>query len=372
MKEKCLFLIISLLTSIMTYANDYGVYVNGSSLEPAEADDVNIEVKEEILTIRLGDDDKAYVDVDYTFYNHGEKTDMLVAFVAYFPYNVGVEIDYIDLFDGSPYIHDFTVEMNGDSLPVKTFVKDLPQNFKPELLVKDYSSFYYNKEQLWQYLYTFPATFAKGENKIHHTYSYDLLPRMESLWNLEYELSPASHWKGGKIGKFTLRIECPNTAKHFRVDCEDLNGTSPIFTKGVGKYKQEGSWSKYFTISMRNAVAQWTMYNYSPKSRLDIYAVAGLYTPAIYSDFEVPPYGYTYDRNPRFEPIDGNLEGQPKILRNIPYAHRGYIFKTKNMKKVFEKLWWYIPDSTYVPDMSDFTEKEIQFINGTYKSKKEK
>jgi hypothetical protein len=83
------------------------------------------------------------------------------------------------------------------------------------------------------------------------------------------------------------------------------------------------------------------------------------------------PYGYTYDRNPRFEPIDGNLKGQSRILRNIPYAHRGYIFKTKSMKKVFEKLWWYIPDSTYVPDMSDFTKKEIEFINGTYKTEHE-
>ena len=380
MRKKCLFLIISLLTSIMTYANDYEVYVNGSSLEPAEADDVNIEVKEEILTIRLGDDDKAYVDVDYTFYNHGEKTDMLVAFVANFPYNVGPAIDSINLFDGSPYIHDFTVEMNGDSLPVKTFVKDLPQNFKPELLVYDYGDFIYNGKHLWQYLYTFHAIFVKGENKIHHTYSYDLLPSNFSLWNLEYELSPASHWKGGKIGKFTLRVECPNTAKHFRVDCEDLNGTYPIFTKGVGKYKHD-TWycepEKSLTISMRDAVAQWTMYNYSPKKRLDIYAVASTYNLDIYNDFMTAdchinvPYGYTYDRNPRFEPIDGNLKGQSRILRNIPYAHRGYIFKTKSMKKVFEKLWWYIPDSTYVPDMSDFTKKEIEFINGTYKTEHE-
>lgn len=366
MKEKFLILIMSFFTSIMTYANDYGVYANGSSFEPAEPDDVNIEVKEEILTIRLEDDDKAYIDVDYTFYNYGEKTDMSVAFVANFP-NIVEGIDYNNLLDGNPYIHDFTVEMNGFSLPVKTFVKDLPQNFKSELLVKKDGGFYYDKERLWYYLYTFPATFVKGENKIRHSYSYDLLPRQSALWNLEYELSPASHWKGGKIGKFTLRVECPNTAKQFHVDCEDLNGTSPIFTKGVGKYMYDSYWNNCLTISMRDAVAQWTMYNYSPKKRLDIYAVAGCYINFL----DEVPYGYAYDRNPRFEPVDGNLVRQPRILRNVPYAHRGYIFKTKSMKKVFENLWWYIPDSTYVPDMSDFTKKEIEFINGTYKNKKE-
>ena len=117
---------------------------------------------------------------------------------------------------------------------------------------------------------------------------------------------------------------------------------------------------------MRDAVAQWTMYNYSPQSRLDIYSgITAEYDPSLF------PYGFSYDRSLVFEPRYAILSGQPRILRNMPYAHRGYVFKTKEMKKIFEKLWWYIPDSTYVPDMSDFTERELEFINGTYKEKKE-
>ncbi len=120
---------------------------------------------------------------------------------------------------------------------------------------------------------------------------------------------------------------------------------------------------------MRDAVAQWTMYEYSPKSRLDIYSVVLRYVDEY--DTEDYPCGYSYDRTLGFRPSWGKLSGQPRILRNMPYAHRGYVFKTKEMKKIFEKLWWYIPDSTYVPDMSDFTERELEFINGTYKEKKE-
>lgn len=381
MPKSYLFTIISLLASIVTYGNDYGVFARGSSLEPVDSKDINIEVKEEILTIRLTDETnvakpygenegtfyntKAYVDVDYTFYNHGEATDMLVAFVAYFP-STNRFLD--NIFDGSPYIHDFTVEVNGQSQPVTTSVPGLPKNYKQELLKVGYGHLIYEGKYIWEYLYTFPAKFVKGENKVHHTYSYDLCHSF-NLWNLEYALSPASHWKGGKIGKFTLRVECPNTAKHFYVNCEDLQNVSPIFTKGVGKQRKSPRYSGNREISMRDAVAQWTMYEYSPKSRLDIYSVVLRYVDEY--DTEDYPCGYSYDRTLGFRPSWGKLSGQPRILRNMPYAHRGYVFKTKEMKKIFEKLWWYIPDSTYVPDMSDFTERELEFINGTYKEKKE-
>lgn len=376
MPKNYLFTIISLLASIVTYGNDYAVLARGSSLEPADSKDINIEVKEEILTIRLTDETeacvsdgytsyhtKAYVDVDYTFYNHGEATDMLVAFVAYFP-STNRFLD--NIFDGSPYIHDFTVEVNGQSQPVTTSVPGLPKNYQQELLKVEYGHLIYDGKDVWEYLYTFPAKFVKGENKVHHTYSYDLCSSVFACWNLEYALSPASHWKGGKIDKFTLRVECPNTAKHFYVNCEDLQNVSPIFTKGVGKQRKSPKYSGDREISMRDAVAQWTMYNYSPQSRLDIYSgITAEYDPSLF------PYGFSYDRSLVFEPRYANLSGQPRILRNMPYAHRGYVFKTKEMKKIFEKLWWYIPDSTYVPDMSDFTERELEFINGTYKEKKE-
>ncbi len=380
MPKNYLFTIISLLASIVTYGNDYAVLASGSSLQPADSKDINVEVKEEILTIRLTDETeacvrngytsyhtKAYVDVDYTFYNHGEATDMLVAFVAYFPYNIPYPLEY-DIFAGNPYIHDFKAEVNGQSQPVSISVPGMPKNYKQELLEDQSGPVIYDGKVLENCLYTFPAKFVKGENKVHHTYSYDLCSSVFACWNLEYALSPASHWKGGKIGKFTLRVECPNTAKHFYVDCEDLQKVSPIFTKGVGKYRKvsPNEFLSIWEISMRDAVAQWTMYEYSPKSRLDIYSgITAEY------DSSLLPYGFSYDRSLVFEPRYANLSGQPRILRNMPYAHRGYVFKTKEMKKIFEKLWWYIPDSTYVPDMSDFTERELEFINGTYKEKKE-
>lgn len=362
MKRKLTFVVASLLTFFVSLANDYAVLTNGSLLQP-QKEVVDVEIKSEVLTIRLADENRAYVDVDYTFYNHGDKTDMTVAFVANLP-SEGIT-SYENLFDGSPFIHDFVVEMNGNLLPIETAATGISRDYDPKLITRD--GYYYDgKETQIQYIYTFPATFEKGENKVHHTYSYDITHSVFAIWNIEYELSPAANWKNHKIGKFTLNIECPNTAKHFYVNCEDLYLINPIFTKGVGKFRKDG---RQVEISMRNAVAQWTLYDYKPESRLDIYSVSNLedYKDG---DPENHPYGYSYDRGPNFTPTSGNLSGHPKILRNIPYAHRGYIFKTKDMKKCFENLWWYIPDSNYVPDMSHFTEKELMFINGTYTEKK--
>ena len=57
--------VMTVLTATAARANDAVYYVNGSHLEPVQETDIS--VKKEILTINIGDDGFAYVDVDYTF-----------------------------------------------------------------------------------------------------------------------------------------------------------------------------------------------------------------------------------------------------------------------------------------------------------------
>lgn len=52
-----------------------------------------------------------------------------------------------------------------------------------------------------------------------------------------------------------------------------------------------------------------------------------------------------------------------RILRNLPYANRGYVFKDKGLQKYFNEIWWYMPDPSWKQDTSDFTKKEWELVN---------
>ena len=52
-----------------------------------------------------------------------------------------------------------------------------------------------------------------------------------------------------------------------------------------------------------------------------------------------------------------------RILRNLPYAHRGYVFKSKELQKYFRQLWWYMPDPQWQPSTDDFKANEMKLIN---------
>ena len=51
-----------------------------------------------------------------------------------------------------------------------------------------------------------------------------------------------------------------------------------------------------------------------------------------------------------------------KVAHNLPYAHRGHVFKNKELKEYFENLWWYMPDAKYVDSQEDFTETDKEFL----------
>ena len=53
---------------------------------------------------------------------------------------------------------------------------------------------------------------------------------------------------------------------------------------------------------------------------------------------------------------------QKRVLRNLPYAHRGHVFKDARLKKFFESLWWYMPDPAYKDSTDDFTPIDYEYI----------
>ena len=69
---------------------------------------------------------------------------------------------------------------------------------------------------------------------------------------------------------------------------------------------------------------------------------------------------YIDDENIRCNSISADMK---KIMRNLPFAYRGYVFKTKMLQDFFESTDWYVPDPSYVSDMKDLNEDEKKWVD---------
>ena len=49
---------------------------------------------------------------------------------------------------------------------------------------------------------------------------------------------------------------------------------------------------------------------------------------------------------------------QKRILKNLPFAYRGHVFKDKGLRQFFESTKWYVPDPEYKDDMSKMSKEE--------------
>lgn len=221
-------LILSLLLmacSLLTASANDGVYfTSGNFLVPTQETDISVD--REILTITIGNDGFARVDVYYEFVNHGAPKIVTMAFEAEAPYNADMPSN---LRGPHPYINHFTANMNGQSLSYDNALVALrytdgkaSTDFTPLDLTQwkggkevppsvdlPYDLLYNAKLDSivpFAYAYFFKATFRPGRNIVRHTYSYRMSYNVAQRFTIPYWLTPATRWANHQIDHFTLRI----------------------------------------------------------------------------------------------------------------------------------------------------------------------
>lgn len=220
--KKIVLVLLAMMFAISIKANDASFYMSGNTLVPVKETDIS--VAKEILTITVGCDGYAKVDVYYEFFNPKRAKTVTMAFEAEPPSWLGG----IQNRDGThPFIKDFTVTMNDVALECKNAIIEKKygdrKDFKPldmdewignetsdEEPFCDANELYNEKEDRWirfSYGYFFTAEFKKGLNTVHHTYSYHMNDNFLADYVIDYWLTPATRWAGGKIGDFTLRLK---------------------------------------------------------------------------------------------------------------------------------------------------------------------
>lgn len=371
---------ILLFCGLNVSANDGVFYVNGNHLVPIQETDISL--TKEVLTIGLCDDGYASVDVQYELNNQGAAKTVVMGFEANAPYNDDVPFSPQGI---HPYITDFTVRMNGEELAyMNAVVKwdyEVDGDFQPlnlknwkafgEVKMKDgedlpHNALLYN-EQLdsligFSYAYYFVAHFQPGRNTVHHTYRYRMSYGVGRTFEVPYWLKPAMRWANGQIDDFTLRIKAIDTAKHFFVSDSLFSASAFTVTEGIGKMRKVKDWEDSCTeFTLRNGTVEWHAMNFKPVADMTIQSAERIN----YDHFIL---GTFYDRSDAYNPgaymlEEGKKLDRERILQNLPYAHRGYVFRDKKLRKYFSQFWWYMPDASYQPTTDDFTPREWRLIN---------
>ncbi|MCQ2330182.1 MAG: SH3 domain-containing protein [Paludibacteraceae bacterium] len=286
---------ILLLTSAFAFANDGVYYTSGNFLVPMR--ESSISVKKEILTITIGKDNLAKVDVYYEFYNPDSTKTVTMAFEAEAPYNAPYDISKNI---SHPYIYDFKAEMNDKPLTYRnTLIVSRWENGK-RIIGKDITpldltkwehnipdEYYDMPNALYNasldsvvyadYGYMFEATFLHGKNTVHHTYSFKMSYDVASKYKMPYWLTPATRWANRRIDDFTLRIRNENDMDYF-ISGDTIFSASPFsFTEGNGSIypftDKQGEHNTLVIAHDKNVVLEWHATNFAPKSNMNIISI---------------------------------------------------------------------------------------------------
>ena len=86
--------------------------------------------------------------------------------------------------------------------------------------------------------------------------------------------------------------------------------------------------------------------------------------------YKTIPYFYWNDKNYPNVRSRSLSKDEYRFIRNLVYAKHGYIFKSEDLKNIFEKFDWYKPDSSYNDSMLSSEEKRL--IKNVQEEEKEK
>lgn len=350
--------ILLLLSVLFSFANDGAFFAKGNQLIPITETDIS--VKKEILTLKKIRNKFVEVTVYYEFFNPKEDKKVTVGFEAFSPEG---DVEGAPRNGRHPYMRDFTVELNNTILKYDVaYVKDSAYNRSGKINSIDLKNFEGNKSGNYvdfYYVYHFQANFKKGLNIIKHTYNYDLSGSIDYNYDFEYVLTAANRWANKQIDDFTLIID-NGEFETFSINKSFFNSANDWLINGIGKATDvKGAKNSFvekdalkFHLQKGNLI--FSKKNFKINGDLYIYS-QNFYG---YDDFEYLPFSYYQDKNIATPKTDF----QRKLLKNLPFARRGYVFKTEDLNAAFRKMDWYIPNPNYEPDIEILTDHEKKWI----------
>ena len=380
--KKLILCLYTILFSILSWANDGVYYTSGNQLIPIT--ETQISVQKEILDITR-EKGNIHVHVYYEFFNPAEEKTLLVGFEALSPGGGAMEIIGEDLMKLTehPFISDFTVKVNGEDLKYQVSLVS-EKNYYANGQFKEIG----NTQALEQaresdymefpssmFVYHFNARFKKGLNIVEHTYVFEESEYVGSEYCFDYVLTAANRWANHQIDDFTLNLDMGNRCS-FDVYELFFKGQGGWTINGVGRQNEAEMYdNKMLRFHIQQGSVSYHQKDFHPEGELyverpfyfadDFYNAESDCERAIAFNFKAAytlamHIFYMEDENTICPDISVDTK---KIMRNLPFAYRGYVFKTKMLQDYFESTDWYVANPDYVSDMKDLNEEEQKWVN---------
>ncbi len=361
---KQLLLSLALCIAAGAYANDGVYYTSGNQLIPIFETDVAV-TKEVLRIIRINRNEVKVV-VDYTFHNPSAAKQVTVGFEARSPRG---DADGRPKNGQHPNIRNFTVQVNGQTLPYQTAIVTSDQYVQNNAIVskteeevtgRDFNPNY----PRFNYVNHFDALFKPGENSIHHEYIFTLSSSIELDFNFDYILTAANRWANRQIDDFTLILELGeycnyNVMRTFFNNNSEWQCDGKLVDVKPFPYIDEAIGSMGVYAGQQPLVFK--QLNFQPSGELSIYKQRD------FNLFQIEQFDAANDALP-YEVYDArNIQHSAnetsfKILRNLPFACRGYVFKTEAIQRYYESMPWYQPRPGYEATTDGLKEEEMQWL----------
>ena len=346
-------LLYFLVFCIGVYANDGAFYMAGNQLVPINETDIS--VKKEILYIKKTQE-FAEVSVYYEFFNPKDEKEIIVGFEAGIPLG---DAGFSPVNGHHPYMFDFTVSLNGNFLPYQiAFVKNSTytknhkiQNIDPKSLDNDVIG----DELDFQYVYHFKAKFKKGKNIVKHTYRYKLSRGVCYYYDFNYVLTAANRWANKQIDDFTLILDMGDfqTASIRKTFFKNTNEWT---FNGIGKITENPDYTNFY---IQQGILVFEKKNFIPKGELSVEEEESSNCQEAGNNQK---FLFSLGKNQELGDPNEKTPEEKRLIRNLPFARRGYIFKDKTLQDAFKTEDWYQPNPSYTPEVEALTEEEKQLI----------
>jgi hypothetical protein len=347
--------------TISIRANDGSYRGNGSNLVPIN--DSTVSVTKEILKFtRVGE---AYVEVDvyYEFFNEDGAKEMTIGFEAMPPYG---DVANSPKNGEHPYISNFTVKVNGeflgynvalvaDSIYVQNgIIKEM--SYQDPMLTEDMDYVDYI------YVYHFNCKMKPGRNIIKHTYRQEMSNSVADEYSIDYVLTAANRWKGGRIDDFKIIVDMGNQQRYSlrksffqKSDDWNISGNGIVLTEELVDFLN----SDWTTILIDSGTAVYHEFDFYPNKEFQLMCFRNWAIPL---RFNSSSWELSENFNiVKLYPAPAN-DFSKKILKNYPFALRGYEFTNAKIQAYFDKQKWYIPNSNYLPSLESLSEEEQEWV----------
>jgi hypothetical protein len=262
----------------------------------------------------------------------------------------------------------FNVSIVGDSLYYKN------GKYKSKTVAQAIKESDENDVVEFFYVYHFKALFKQGINVIKHTYIVDLSNSVIENYSLQYILTAAGRWANRQIDDFTLQIDMgelqdiciPNTFFSNVSEWQLPDKGKSIVLKKNMKDKNATDTCEFFN---RKGMLVFQKMNFKPRGELYIHSFNSyFYVSQNDNAVNDDHFDYKRDRLPFSIEDQDDIESpandfSKRILKNLPFARRGYVFKNAELQSYYEHQRWYAKDDAYQPEVSQLTQKEQAWVS---------